>query len=191
MSAPGCERLSVADLTDYLAGEVTEAETAAIEGHLFICAACAERAAELDAVVRGVKAALRSGEVDGFMTEAMLNRLSREGVRVRSFTLSPGDVVPCAVWEGDELMALRLRGDFGEATDVTLVQRQAGTEVRRISAPLARDAGDEVIVATSAALVRQLPVVELDLVLLARVGGEDRTVGRYRLVHGGSFQRST
>ena len=189
MTAAGCLRISLADLDDYAAGELAGVEAAALEDHLFACEACAARAAELDALVCGIKAAVRSGEVDGFMTEAILNRLSREGVRVRSFTLTPGDVVLCAVWEGDELMALRLRGDFGKATNVTLVQRQAGTEVRRISASLAPGARDEVIVATSASRVRPLPVVELQLDLASTVNGEERVVGRYTLVHGGAFHR--
>ena len=188
MSAQGCERFSVADLSDYLAGDVPEADTPVIEAHLFTCAACAARAAELDTLVRGVKAAVQSGEVDGFVTDSILNQLSRDGVRVRSFTLSPGAVVPCAVWEGDEMMALRLRGDFGAATEVTLVQRQAGNEVSRISTPLAPAFG-EVIVATSASMVRQLPEVELQLELTSTVNGEQRVVGRYTLAHGGAFHR--
>jgi anti-sigma factor RsiW len=189
MSAPGCERFSIADLSDYLAGDVAEADSAAIEAHLFTCAACAARAAELDALVHGVKAAVRSGEVDGFITDTILNRLSRDGVRVRSFTLSPGAVVPCAVWEGDELMALRLRADLGGATEVTLVHRQAGAEVSRTTTALAPGAHGEVIFATAASQVRQLPEVELQLELTSAVNGEERVVGRYTLVHGGAFHR--
>lgn len=185
----GCSRISLADLGDYAAGDLAAAEAAALEEHLFACDACAARAAAFDATVCGIVAAVRSGEVDGFVTDAILNRLSRDGVRVRSFTLSPGAVVPCAVWDGDELMALRLLGDFGEATEVTLVQRQAGIEISRISAPLGPGARGEVIVATPASLARQLPVVELDLVLTARTGDHERPVGEYRLVHGGSLQR--
>jgi anti-sigma factor RsiW len=189
MTAPGCERLSIAVLSDYLAGDGTDAETAATEEHLFTCAACAARGAELDALVRGVRAAVRSGEVDGFITDAILNQLSRDGVRVRGFTLAPGAIVPCAVWDGDELMALRLRGDFGGATAVTLVQRQAGTEVSRTTTALVPGASGEVIFATAASQVRQLPQVELELELSSSVNGEERAVGRYTLVHGGAFQR--
>lgn len=189
MTAPGCERISLAELSDYMAGDVDAPQAAALEEHLFGCPACTARAAELDALVRGLKAAVRSGEVDGCITDAILNRLSREGVRVRSFALAPGDVVPCAVWDGDEVMALRLRGDFGEATEVTLVQRHAGTEVSRISAPMAPAGHGEVIVATSASLVRQLPEAELQLELTSAVNGEERVVGRYTLVHGGAFHR--
>ena len=110
MTAPGCERIALADLTDYAAGELPETEAAAIEEHLFSCADCGARAAELDALVRAIPPAVRSAEVGGFVTDAVLNRLAREGVRVRTYALSPGAVVPCAVWDDDELMALRLRG---------------------------------------------------------------------------------
>lgn len=189
MTAPGCERISLAELNDYMAGDVSAPAAAALEEHLFACSACAARAAELDALLRGVKAAVRSGEVDGFITDAILNRLSRDGVRVRSFTLSPGAVVPCAVWAGDELMALRLRGDFGAAREVTLVQRRAGAELARTTTALEPCARGEVIFATPASQVRQLPEVELELELTSTVNGEERVVGRYTLAHGGAFER--
>ena len=54
MTAPRCERFTLADLTDYAAGELPEAEAAAIEAHLFSCADCGARAAEFDALVRAI-----------------------------------------------------------------------------------------------------------------------------------------
>lgn len=188
MNAPGCERIALADLTDYAAGELPEAETAAIEDHLFSCAECAARAAEFDALVRAIRPAVRSAEVGGFMTNAVLNRLSREGARVRTFTLSPGAVVPCAVWDDDELMAMRLRGDFGDATEFTMSQRVAGTEVIRATGQVASSHG-EIIYVVPAAWVRQLPVVEVEVVLTAHEGGADRPIGSYTLLHGGSLHR--
>ena len=132
MTAPGCARITLVELTDYAAGELSEAEAAAIEEHLFSCADCGARAAEFDALVRTLRPAMRSAEVGGFVTDAVLNRLAREGVRVRTYALSPGAVVPCAVWDDDQLMALRLRADFGSASEFTLSQRVAGTEVIRV-----------------------------------------------------------
>jgi hypothetical protein len=41
----------------------------------------------------------------------------------------------------------------------------------------------------SAAWVRQLPVVNVEVVLTAHVDGEERTIGRYTLAHGGALQR--
>ena len=37
--------------------------------------------------------------------------------------------------------------------------------------------------------VRQLPVVQVELVLTAHEGGEERPIGSYTLVHGGSLHR--
>jgi anti-sigma factor RsiW len=189
MSPQGCERIALADLTDYAAGDLPEAEAAAIEEHLFTCADCSARAAELDALVRAIPPAVRSAEVGGFVTDAVLNRLAREGVHVRTFVLSPGAVVPCAVWDDDELMALRMRGDFGGASELTMSQRVAGTEVVRVTGHVAASSPGEIIYALPAAWVRQLPVVDVEVLLTAHEGGEERPIGSYTLVHGGSLQR--
>ena len=189
MKAPGCERILLADLTDYTAGELPETEAAAIEEHLFSCADCAARAGEFDALVRTVRLAGRSAEVGGFVTDEVLNRLSREGVRVRTFALSPGAIVPCAVWEGDELMVLRLRADFGGASEFTLSQRVAGTEVSRVTGQVAPSPGGEIIYAEPAARIRQLPLVEVEVLLTAHEGGEERPIGSYTLLHEGRLHR--
>lgn len=189
MTAPGCERVALADLTDYASGELLQAEAAAIEEHLFACAECGARAVEFDALVRAVRQAVRSAQVGGFVTDAVLNQLSRDGVRVRTYALSPGASVPCAVWDDDEVMVLRLRGDVGGAGEVTLSQRVAGTEVTRATGQVAAGAHGEVIYAQPAAWVRQLPVVEVEVVLTIGEGSEERRIGRYTLVHGGSLQR--
>src|SRR5204862_4115779 len=103
----------------------------ALEEHLFSCADCGPRAAEFDLIVRGIRPAVLSAEVGGFLTDAVLNRLARDGVRVRAFSVSPGAVVPCAVWEGDELMVVRMSGDRGDGGEFTISQRLGGIEVAR------------------------------------------------------------
>ena len=189
MKPAGCERIALADLTDYAAGELPEAEAAAIEEHLFSCADCGAHAAELDALVRTIRPAVRSAQVGGFVTDAVLNRLAREGVRVRTYSLSPGAIVPCAVWDDDELMALRLRGDFGGASEFTLSQRVAGTEVSRATGQVAAGLHGEIIYVSPAASILQLPVVEVAVILTAHEGGEERPIGSYTLVHGGLLHR--
>jgi hypothetical protein len=189
MNRPGCNRIAFAELIDYAAGELTEAESAAIEDHLFSCAECGAGAADLDALVRAIPPAVRSADVGGFVTDAVLNRLARDGVRVRTYALSPGAVVPCAVWADDELLALRLRGDFGDAGEVTLSQRIAGAEVSRATGQVAARSTGEVIYVEPAGRVRQLPVVQVEVLLSAREGSEDRVIGSYTLVHGGLLHR--
>jgi anti-sigma factor RsiW len=189
MTDSACDRITLADLTDYAAGELTDADAAVIEEHLFTCTACGARAAEFDALVRAIGAAAQSAGIGGFVTEAVLNRLSRDGVRVRTFTLAPGAMVPCAVWEGDELMVLRLRGDFGAVEEITLSQRVAGNEVSRASGAIVASARDEIMFATPAAWIRELPAVNIDLQLTATEAGEERPIARYTLVHGGPLHR--
>jgi anti-sigma factor RsiW len=191
MTASGCERIALADLTDYAAGELPEAEAAAIEDHLFSCADCGARAAQFDALLRAIRPAVGSAAVGGFVTDAVLNRLAREGVRVRSYALSPGAIVPCAVWDEDELMALRLRADVGSASEFTLSQRIAGAEISRATGEVAASSQGEIIYAIPATWVRQLPVVEIEVLLIAHEGGEERPIGSYTLVHEGSLRRST
>jgi anti-sigma factor RsiW len=189
MTAPRCDRIALADLTDYAAGELPEMEAATLEEHLFSCAECSARAAELDGLVRAIAPAVRLAEINGFITDAVLNRLSREGVRVRTFTLSPGAIVPCAVWEDDEVMVLRLRGDFGAAGEFTLSQRVAGNEVVRVTGEITASPQGELLHAIPAAWVRQLPAVNVEVSLTAIEGGQERPVGSYTLVHGGSLHR--
>ena len=189
MNAPRCERIALADLTDYAAGELSEADAAAIEEHLFSCADCGARAAEVDTLVRAIRPAVLSAEVGGFVTDAVLNRLARDGVRVRTYALAPGAVVPCAVWDDDEVMALRLRGDFGGASEFTLAQRVAGSEVMRTTGQVAASSHGEVIFAQPAAWVRQLPAVHVEVLLTAHGDGVEHPIGTYTLVHGGLLHR--
>jgi len=188
MTTPGCER-SLGDLIDYAAGELSGDEAAAVETHLFSCAECAKRAAEVDALIGAIHRAVGSGEVGGFVTDDVLNRLARDGVRVRSFALSPGAVVPCAVWEDDELMVLRLGGEFGGSSEFTMTQHVAGNEVVRVTAQVAVSPHGELVYTIPAVWVRQMPVVDVEVLLTAHEDGEERQVGSYTLVHGGSLRR--
>ena len=189
MTSSGCERVSFDGLTDYAAGELSASEASALEGHLFSCADCAKRAAEFDALARAVRPAVRSAEVGGFVTDEILNRLARDGVRLRTFTLSPGAFVPCAVWDEDELMVLRLRGEFGGATEFTLSQKVGGTEVVRESGDLPATVRGEIIHVMPAAIIRQLPAVNVEIALSAHERGNERTIGTYTLVHAGALHR--
>lgn len=189
MTVPGCERLTFAMLADYAAGALSDDDAASVEEHLFACAACGARTNEVEYLVQGIRNGVRSGAVGGFVTDAILNQLAREGMRLRTFTLSPGAIVPCAVWDGDELMALRLRADFGSATEFTLTQQIAGAETVRATTQVDAAAHGELIFATPAAWIRRLPEIELALVLTARDGNREREIASYTLSHGGALRR--
>jgi len=98
-------------------------------------------------------------------------------------------VVPCAVWDEDELMAVRMRGDFGEATELTLSQRIDGREVIRATGEIAGASRGEIIYALPAAWVRQLPVVKVEVLVTTHASDREVELGSYTLLHEGSLQR--
>jgi hypothetical protein len=124
------------------------------------------------------------------VTDEILNQLSRDGVRVRTFTLNPGAIVPCAVWDDDQIMALRLRATVGAATEVTLSQRGAGTVLAQATGQILSGPTGEVIHAVPAAWLRELPVVDLEILLTASDTDGEREIGRYTLRHAGVMHRS-
>jgi hypothetical protein len=80
----------------------------------------------------GLAALVRLGRVRGIMSRSLLNRLQRDGVRVRLYSLSPGETVPCAVIPGDDLVVTALRADFSAADAVTLsVMGPGGSSIGR------------------------------------------------------------
>ena len=174
-------------LVDYWTGDLRGQAGAAFEAHLFACDECARYLAELEALARGIDRAVRAGGLPTVVDDAVLNRLARDGVRVRTFTVAPGDVVPCAVWDGDEVIALRLQGNFRGMRRVTVVQRVGRKElVRETDVPVGRS---EVILAKPAAFIRETPTARVDIRVTGRAGGVRRLVGAYTLQHGGTLQR--
>ena len=55
--------------------------------------------------------------------QTLLNQFARDGVRVRSYAIDAGGSVQCAVWEDDQVLVTRLRGDFRGVTAVDAVMR--------------------------------------------------------------------
>ena len=68
-------------------------------------------------------------------------------------------------------------------------QRVAGAEVIRATSHVTAASRGEVIYLVPAALVREMPVVEVEVVLTTPLGDGERTVGQYTLLHGGSLHR--
>src|SRR4051794_29295738 len=85
-------------MVDYWSGGLPTQEAEAIEEHVFSCAACAARLEALAALAGGISSLARQGRFCGIISRGTLNRLQRDGVRVRVYSLFPGDVVPCSVF---------------------------------------------------------------------------------------------
>ena len=180
-------------VVDYWAGDLTRAEEDRIDEHVFTCADCARELAAAEALAGGIAAVVREGRLNTVVTEAILNRMAADGVRIRSFTLDGSGVVPCAVWAGDDLVVSRLRADFTGVDAVTIVARQAsGEEISRLSGVEVRPGQHEILNAFSAARLRSLPETRVHISVTAHAaGGNERMLAEYTLEHGGSFDRQS
>jgi hypothetical protein len=184
--------IGFADIVDYWAGDLTRAEEARIEEHAFSCADCAREIAAAEALTRGIAAVAREGRLHSVVTDAILNRLAADGVRVRMYTLEGAGIVPCAVWADDDLVVSRIRADFAEVDAVTIVTRLAsGDEISRLSDVAVRPGQREILNAFSAAHLRQLPPTRVRVTVTAQIGSGERTIAEYTLEHAGAFDRVT
>jgi hypothetical protein len=182
--------IAFTDVVDYWAGDLTRAEEDRIEQHMFTCTECARELAAAQALAHAVAAVTREGRFHSVVTDAMLNRLAADGMRIRMFTLDGSGVVPCAVWADDDLVVSRIRADFADVDSVTIVTRQAsGDEISRLSDVAVRPGQREILNAFSAAHLRKLPATRVRVTVTAPTGSGERTIAEYELEHGGAFDR--
>lgn len=193
MTSTGCPApIAFADIVDYWADELTRADVDRIDEHVFMCADCARELAAGEALARGVAAVTRAGRLHSVVTDAVLNRLAADGVRVRMYTLDGDAAVPCAVWADDELVVVRIRADLAGVDSVTIVTRlPSGEEINRQSDIVVRPGQREILSALSAAHLRKLPPTRVSVAVVGRVGHDERTIAEYALEHAGAFDRRT
>jgi anti-sigma factor RsiW len=191
MTETGCASpIGFAEVVDYWANDLTPGEEERIEAHVFTCAACARELAAAEALARGIAAVAREGRLHTVVTDAILNRLAADGVRIRMFTLEGEAVVPCAVWAGDDLVVGRIRADFAGVDAVTIVTRlPSGVEIGRLADVAVRPGQREILNAFSAEHLRTLPATRVQVTVTAQIAAGDRTIAEYTLEHGGAFDR--
>jgi hypothetical protein len=160
-------------------------DTEALEAHLFGCAACADRISELVALGHGISALARQGRLSGVIPRGVLNRLQRDGVRIRTYTLAPGETVPCAAFPGDDIIATALQADLSGVTAVSLSSEGPGTPVRALNDVPVGPADRDVIWVLPASVVREMPSTRLTITMRA-VSDAPRVLGEYVLEHSGN-----
>ena len=181
---------SFADLLDYWVGDLDQASAERVEAHVFECSECADRLADISTIAAAVAEAVRGARVQSIVTDAVLNKLSREGVRVRTYALEAGTFVPCAIWPEDDLVVSRLKGDFSGYDELTLVLKaDEGRELSRNTEIPLLSGTHEIITATSAVHLRQLPSMRLRMIVSGKRGGAEHVIAEYGLEHGGAMSR--
>lgn len=185
---PSCQApIPEGTLLEYWARDLADGDEAdRVEEHLFSCGDCSARLHRLAALGPGLATLVRQGRISGIVSRALLNRMQRDGIHVRMYSLVPGETVPCAVFPGDDLVVTALRADFSGVDAVTLSVRGPGDspfgqlDDVPVSGPDA-----EVFWATPAAVVRRMTSMRLQLTL-ASAGGTRAELGTYVLDHSAS-----
>jgi hypothetical protein len=183
--------LSFEELADYWTADIAPADAERIEAHVFECASCARLLAESERLRSGISALARGGGFQAFVTDGLLNRLARDGVRVRSYTLDPGESIKCSAWSDDEVLVARLRADFAGITAVDAEMRfESGEQWGRSTDVPVREGATELVLALPAAMVRNAPSGPMRLTLRAASGSPKAgVVAEYIFDHEGAHTR--
>ena len=137
----------------------------------------------LAALGTGLATLARQGRGPAIMSRTILNRLQRDGIHVRMFSLVPGETVPCAIFPGDDLVVTALRADFSGVDAMTLsVTAAGGSTFARFEDVPVPGPGGEVLWVTPAAVVQEMPSMRLEITL-ASAGATRAELGRYVLEH--------
>ena len=183
--------LSATDVADYWASDVSSDDVERVETHVFACGECARLLDGAREVVDRLRDVVRRGRFQAVVTDTVLNRLARDGTRMRTFVVEPGDIVPCAVWADDDVIVTRMRADFTGLDRVTVAMEVGGREVDRLTDVPVRPGAGELIEAFSAEQLRHLQQATVRLrVFGERPAGAETLLAEYTLEHGGNFERA-
>ena len=183
--------LSFGELAEYWTSDISTADAERIETHVFECARCARLLAEAEQLRAGIGALALEGGFQAFVTDSFLNQLARDGVRVRSYSLDPGDSIRCSAWVDDEIMVARLRADFTGIAAVDAEMRLPSGEPWGQSTDVpVRDGATEIVLALPASRVRSAPVGPMRLTLRASGSPPGTVIAEYTFNHEGAHERT-
>lgn len=180
--SPCASPVPPATLLEYWLGELSEPAEAAVEEHFLGCPHCSAQLGELVALGEAVRALVPRGASPLVATEALLNALIAEGVRVREYRLSPGESVQCTVHRDDDLVVSRLRAPLAGVSRLDLLRIAEDGESRLPDIPFDAAAG-EVIVCPPMALLRAMGVCTERVRLLSVEAQGERAIGEYAFHH--------
>lgn len=109
MSTHACAHpLGLDRLAAYLGGELAVEDDTSVEDHVFECLHCAARLDAIDRMGAQIRELARGGEIGVVVSDAVVRRFERDGVKLRQYRLAAGDVVPCTAAPEDDFLVVRL-----------------------------------------------------------------------------------
>ncbi len=107
-------------LSDYWLAALSGPEEEAVEEHLLGCDECGARLREVIALAEGVRRLALAGNLRMVVSDAFLQRVAEDGLRIREYVPPPGGSVQCTVKAEDDLLVVRLAASLAGAARVDL-----------------------------------------------------------------------
>jgi len=179
-----CDRPLTDDaLLGWWSGEHTPAEQRELERHLLSCPQCSGRASRMGELADGVAGLVREGAVPTVVLPPVVERLRREGRRIREYRVAAGGGVQCTVGPDDDVVLSRLAADLSGVTRLDLeVQLDDGPSQRLSQLPFEPGAGELLLIGQTDEL-RAMPAQVQKMRLLAVEPAGERLLGEYTFDH--------
>ncbi|MBX7183908.1 MAG: hypothetical protein K1Y01_02085 [Vicinamibacteria bacterium] len=170
-------------LLEWWVGEVEARDGRDLDEHLLACRWCSERAEELSRLADGVAGLVRSGKLQAVVTAEVVERMRREGRRVREYRVSAGGGVQCSLAPDDDFLVARLEASVDPGTRVDLLSRVDGGPEHRVSDIPFVQGGSEIWVTEPVDEIAARPAHVQRLRLVAVTSEGDRLIGEYTFNH--------
>jgi hypothetical protein len=172
-------------LADYWIAALTQAEETSIEEHLFYCDDCGAKLREMIALSNGVRNVTRSGNLLTVVSDQFLNRIAKQGLRIREYAPPRGGSVQCTVSTEDDFLIGRLTADLSAAkrVDLCICDRQGAERFRLPDIPFRPESGGVAFqqpieyakAASSETMIARLVTFD--------DAGVERLLGEYTFIH--------
>jgi hypothetical protein len=172
-------------LADYWLAALPGPEEEVVEEHLLRCDACGTRLRYVIALAEGLRNLARGGCLRMVVSNAFLQRVADDGLRIREHVTVAGGSIQCTVHAQDNLLVVRMAATLSGAARVDLsVCDERGMEQLRYRDIPVHAAANSVIFQESIAAQKAAPSYTLIARLLAfDEAGSERLVGEYTLHH--------
>ncbi|MBZ5678305.1 MAG: hypothetical protein LAP61_29050 [Acidobacteriia bacterium] len=177
--------INAAVLADYWLAALTKPEEEAAEEHLFTCDECGARLREVIALAEGVRKIAREGSLRMVVSDAFLQRVAEEGLRVRQYAPPAGGGVQCTVTAEDDFLVARLAANLTGANRVDLcLCDERGVEQLRLPDIPVHSGTSDVYYQESITWAKAMPTSTL----IARLvtfdeAGDEHLLGEYTFNH--------
>ena len=177
--------IDAAVLADYWLAALAGAEEEAVEEHLLACDVCGARLRAVIALAEGVRDLARAGSLRLIVSDAFVQRVAEEGLRVREYAPPRGGDVQCTVTAEDDILIARMAANLSGAkrVDLSLCNERGVEQLRLPDIPVEAGASS-VVYQESIAFAKAMPTSTL-IARLVTVddAGDEHLLGEYTFNH--------